>query len=332
VDLSRQLPAKNRKPTMAKNSSTPVTTRLSTAALASTVDYMQKINSLSAEDQQRLWEGLNRRVAFAESTSPAQKQTRTAGLFPRWREGRDIDKVIAAALAMWYALPGDPYRVTVNFDHNFKQQDFEYVRDELTRIMRTLGIQYFWFSFEVSRTGRLHCHGMVNIVGDAELLKHTLKPRFGKSEDIRKKLIWGNQIVHIDAVEYAPHEGKGPEYWAAYALGDAMLTKPQTGWKRPHYIGRALVAPAKDLYKWLRNPRTDSLPFNPDDAPASPKTNKFESSLYPSDKMPSENVDIDAEIENAFSNFLKPQSQKEQTVDIDAAFEPLERELTKWSS
>lgn len=251
---------------MAKNDVTPVTTRLTATMMRRAVDYGSK-RSLSAEDQQKALAKFEATRAFTEATSQLRKQTKTAGLLPRWRESTELDKAVSASLALWYIIPGEPYRVTINFDHKYKDRDFGSLRDELTRTLKKHQIVHHYFSFEVSDSSRLHCHGLVNIHKDidTEALCQALQRRFAISREIKHSLRGRNKIVHIDRVIYAPHEGKGPEYWASYSIGDAKLTTARMGWKSPYYLSRALLQPTKRIYDWLRNPDIAQLPFDPED-------------------------------------------------------------------
>jgi hypothetical protein len=177
-------------------------------------------------------------------------------------------------LALWFASPETTYRLTCHFDEHYIAKGFGYTRNELTRRLKEHGITDFFVAFEVYRSDseekrrrkwRLHCHAMARIPGSTniEALKQSLSNRFLKNRQARKELTaFGNKIADIDRVIYSPLEHKAPEYWATYALKNAdTITEAVLGWDSAHYISRSLVEPAKAIYKWLRNPVIDNIPF-----------------------------------------------------------------------
>lgn len=312
--------------------------RLASKSLARHVDYVKSHNT--DDNDKTKEESIGRFMQFIESVSPARNHSRCAGLFYRWHDPRstDLDTITAAALALWYCSPHDLYRVNVHFDETYIVKGFKYTRDELTRELRKHGIVDFFVVFEVSvskgkkKRTRLHCHAMAAIPHDINIgsLEQSLADRFVKDKQVRKELtVWGNKIVKIDRLEYAPDERKGPEYWASYALKDAALTKSILGWKDTHYISRGLVKPAKNIYNWMRKPSIDCFPFNPDAAPdmqRKPQYNfppQIDSPIAVCDtSQPTD--DADEEIDQILADFLNLPSVVDE---FDPA--PLNRLLAK---
>lgn len=270
----------NRKSSMAKHTVTPANTRLAALLLHSAADYRKYQQALSHSENDRAREGWRHQRHQAELLTAFKRPVRQTGLVGRWREASDLDKVTAAALALWHGLPGTPHLVTLNFDHKYKKRSFSALRDETTRLLRKHRITHFWIAFELSRASpaRLHCHGMINLPRGVcvNALATALQSRFGRSPEIRRSLRGGNKIVEIRQAQRAPTECRSPDYWASYAMGDAWLTKAQTGWKSVHYICKPLIPAAAEVYKWLSQPTLDALPFELTDVPTRSSPSFFE--------------------------------------------------------